>query len=166
MTFVCISQLVPPVLQGSHLGLIHHSSNYGKPLVSRLGTCKFFVASRLAYKAERAGFYAQLNIDDSPCYSWWMSFIIRWCHCFRLLMRVVNQVLPLHCRFLRRLIFARQRGDLHTIVPLQEAWINIMVVSDAENKKSRDTITQSLCCCFPALGQSNPDPLRDLIFNK
>lgn len=95
MTFVCISQLVAPVLQGSHLGLIHHSLNYGEPLVSRLRTCKFFVASRLAYKAERAGFYAQLNIDDSPCYSWWMSFIIRWCHCFRLLMRAVNQVLPL-----------------------------------------------------------------------
>lgn len=69
VTFVCISQLVPSVLQGSHLGLIHHSLNYGELLVSRLGTCKFFVASRLAYKAERAGFYAQLNIDDSPCYS-------------------------------------------------------------------------------------------------
>lgn len=110
VTFVCVSQLVPAVLQGSHLGLIHHSSNYGKPLVSRLGTCKFFVASRLAYKAERAGFYAQLNIDDSPCYSWWMSFIIRWCHRFRLLMRVENRVLSPHCRFLRRLIFGRQRG--------------------------------------------------------
>lgn len=98
VTFVCVSQLVPAVLQGSHLGLIHHSSNYGKPLVSRLGTCKFFVASRLAYKAERAGFYAQLNIDDSPCYSWWMSFIIRRCHRFRLLMRVENRVLSPHCR--------------------------------------------------------------------
>ncbi len=139
MTSVYTSQPVPPVLQGSHLGLIHHSSNYGKPLVSRLGTCKFLVASRLAYKTERAGFYAQLNIDDSPCYSWWMRFLIRWCHCFRLLMRVENQVLPVHCRFLRRLIFGRQRRDLQTIASLQEAWIN-MAVSDAEKQKL-------LSCC-------------------
>lgn len=63
--------------------------------MSRLGTCKFFVASCIAYKAERADFYAQLNIDDSPCYRWWMSFIIRWSYCFRLLMRAVNQILLL-----------------------------------------------------------------------
>lgn len=164
MTFVCLSQLVHPVLQGSHLGLIHHSFNYGKP--SRLETCKFFVASRLAYKAERAGFYAQLNIDDRPCYSWWMSFIIRWCHCFWLLMRAVNQVISLHCRYLRRLIFSRQWSDLHTIVPLQEAWINIGVVSVAVNKNSGDSITHCHCWSFSALGQSNLDPLGDFLFNK
>lgn len=64
-----------------------------KPLEERLGTCKLFVAFRLAYKAERSGFYAQLNTNDGPCYAWWMSFIIRWCHRFRLLMRVANGAL-------------------------------------------------------------------------
>lgn len=79
-------------------GLIHHSLNYEQPLVSRLGTWKIFAASRLAYKAKHAGFYAQLNTDGSPGYSWWMSFIIRWCHCFQLLMRAVNQVISLRWR--------------------------------------------------------------------
>lgn len=40
-----------------------------KPLEERLGTRKLFVAFRLAYKAERGGFYAQLNTDDGPCYA-------------------------------------------------------------------------------------------------
>lgn len=61
---VCLSQLVPSVRRGSRLCVIHHSLNYGKPLDERLGTRKFFVAFRLAYKAEHASFYAQLNIDD------------------------------------------------------------------------------------------------------
>lgn len=94
VTFVCPSQLVPLVLQGSRPSLIHHSLDYGKPLVSRLGTCKFIVAPRLACKAECTSFFAQLNIDDSPCYSWWMSFMIRWSQCFGLLMRIVNKFSP------------------------------------------------------------------------
>ena len=106
--------------------------------MSRLGTCKFFVASRLAYKAQRAGFYAQLNINDRPCYSWWMSFIIRWSHCFQLLMRVVNQVLPLALPiFEASHICHWERGDLCRRLPLQEAWINISLVSVPGNKNKK-----------------------------
>lgn len=47
VTFVCVSHLIP-ALQGSRLGLIHHSVNYEKPLVSRLETCKFFVGASLS----------------------------------------------------------------------------------------------------------------------
>lgn len=143
---VCISQLIPSVLQGSQLSLMHHSLNYGKPLVSRLETCKFFVASCLAYKAECAGFYAQLNIDDGSCYSWWMSFIIRWCHCLRLLMRVVNQALPLCTALIPGISYLPVRADLHTTVPLEEAWITINVVDVAEKKSSKFTVAHYFCC--------------------